>query len=59
MRVSKIIKSPRDLISNISFVRNMSAAKKIKSFGEKIFRDTIKDLDEIILNEIKKTKILG
>lgn len=59
MNVSKIIKSPRDLISNISFVKNMSAAKKIKSFGEKIFRDTIKDLDKIILNEIKKTKILG
>ena len=59
MRVSKIIKSPRDLISNISFVRNMGAAKKIKSFGEKIFRDTIRDLNKIILNEIKKTKILG
>jgi chaperonin GroEL len=51
--------NPRDLISNISFVRNMSAAKKIKSFGEKIFRDTIRDLNKIILNEIKKTKILG
>ena len=59
MNVSKMIKSPRDLISNISFVRNTGAAKKIKSFGEKIFRDTIKDLDKIILNEIKKTKILG
>ena len=59
MKVAKQVKNSKELASNISFSRNMKAANKIKNYGKKILKDTIRELDKIILNEIKKTKILG
>ncbi len=52
---SKIIKSSNELSSSIKFKRNSNIGNKIKIIGEKILKKTIKELNIIINNEIKKT----
>ena len=37
----------------------MTKVKKIKKIGDVIFKNTIKELNELIYYETKKTKILG
>ena len=54
LNVSKRIKSSNELASSINFKRNKSLGNKIKIIGEKILKKTIKELDSIIYNEIKK-----
>ena len=55
LNVSKKIKSSNELASSINFKRKKSLGNKIKIIGEKILKKTIKELDNIIYNEIKKT----
>ena len=52
---SKKIKSSNDLASSIRFNKNKYIGKRIKNIGEKILKKTIKELNGIINNEIKKT----
>ena len=51
---SKVIKSSNELASSIKFKRNSKIGNKIKIIGEKILKKTIKELNIIINNEIKK-----
>ena len=52
---SKRIRSPKQLASSIIFKRNKTIGNKIKNIGEKILKKTIKELDYLIKNELKKT----
>ena len=54
-KVSKRISSPKQLASSIKFKKNKTIGTKIKIIGEKILKKTIKELDYLIKNEIKKT----
>ena len=55
LKISKKIKSPKELASSIFFKKNKHAGLKIKNIGEKILKKTIKELDKHIFNEFKKT----
>ena len=53
LKISKKIKSPKELASSIFFKKNKHAGLKIKNIGEKILKKTIKELDYLIINEFK------
>ena len=55
LKVSKKIKTPKELAQSISFIKNKNIGKKINNIGEKILKKTIKELDSQIYNELKKT----
>ena len=55
LHASKKINTPKQLASSITFKKNKKIGLKIKNIGEKILKGTIKELDNIIKNEIKKT----
>ncbi len=55
LKVSKKISSPKELAKLISFKRNINIGLKIKKIGRKILKKTIKELDNLINNEFKKT----
>ena len=55
LKVSKKIYTPKELASSIVFNKNKSIGKNIKRIGENILKNTIKELDKIIINEFKKT----
>tara|TARA_Y100000389_G_scaffold200536_1_gene241183 strand:+ start:2652 stop:3902 length:1251 start_codon:yes stop_codon:yes gene_type:complete len=55
LKISKKITKSKELISHITFKKNMDKAEKIKRIGRKILKETIKDLDKLINNEFKKT----
>ena len=55
IKVSKKIKTVKELSSSIIFEKNMHIGKKIKNIGEIILKKTIKELDTLINNEFKKT----
>ncbi len=52
---SKRVSSPKQLASSIIFKKNKTIGAKIKNIGEKILKKTIKELDYLIKNELKKT----
>ena len=52
---SKRINSPKQLASSIIFKKNKTIGTTIKNIGEKILKKTIKELDYLIKNELKKT----
>ena len=52
---SKRINSPKQLASSIIFKKNKTIGATIKNIGEKILKKTIKELDYLIKNELKKT----
>ena len=54
-RVSKKITTPKELASSITFVRNKHTGLKIKNIGRIILKKTIKELNNLINNEFKKT----
>ena len=54
-KVSKIISSPNELASLITFKKKPYTATKLKNIEEKILKKTIKELDNFINNEFKKT----
>ena len=49
------IKDPKQLASSIVFKKNKFIGNKIKKIGRKILKKTIKELDNQIQNEFKKT----
>ena len=55
LKVSKKIQTPRELASSITFKKNKIIGNKIKNIGQNILKNTIKELDYFIINEIKKT----
>ncbi len=55
LKISKKIKSSKQLSSSIIFNKNKGTGSKIKNIGEKILKKTIKEIDRIIINEFKKT----
>ena len=55
LKVSKKIKTHNELASLIIFKKNKNIGVKIKKIGEKILKKTIKELDNLINNEFKKT----
>ena len=54
-KISKKIKTPKQLALSIVFKKNKKTGIKIKNIGEKILKKTIKELDKLITNEFKKT----
>ncbi len=59
IKISKEIKNPREFARQVVFKKDMTKVKKIKKIGDVIFKNTIKELNELIYYETKKTKILG
>ena len=54
-KISKKITTPNELASSINFRKNKKIGIKIKNIGRIILKKTIKELDDIINNEFKKT----
>ena len=54
-KVSKKITTSKQLASLISFEKKTNNGSKIKKIGEIILKKTIKELDNLIVNEFKKT----
>lgn len=55
LKISKKIKTSKELSSLISFKKNKKSGVKIKKIGEIILKNTVKELDNLISNEFKKT----
>ena len=55
LKISKKINSPKQLSSSIVFSKNINIGRKIKNIGEKILKKTIKELDNLLKDEFKKT----
>ena len=55
LKVSRIVYTPNQLASSITFKKNKNIGIKIKKIGDKILKKTIKELDSLIINEFKKT----
>ncbi len=53
--ISKKINTPKQLASSIIFIKKKQIGMKIKKIGEKILKKTIRELDNLIDNEYKKT----
>ena len=54
-KISKKITNSEDMASSIIFKKNKKITSIINNIGEIIFKKTIKDLDNLINNEFKKT----
>ena len=55
LKISKKITTPKKLADSITFKKNKKSGNKIKKIGVIILKKTIKELDDIINNEFKKT----
>ena len=55
LNISKKIISPKKMASLIVFKKKKHSGNKIKNIGVKILKKTIKELDNFINNEFKKT----
>ena len=55
LKISKKISTYKQLATSLSFKKNKYKGNKIKNIGDKILKKTIKQLDNLIYNEIKKT----
>ncbi len=55
LNISKKINTPEQLASSIIFTKKKQIGIKIKKIGEKILKKTIRELDNLIDNEFKKT----
>ena len=54
-KISKKITTPEQLASSIIFKKNKKIGVKLRNIGKKVLNDTIKELDNQINNEFKKT----
>ncbi len=54
-KISKKINTPKELADSISFKQNKNIGNRIKKIGEKILNQTIKELDNLIKDDFKKT----
>tara|TARA_Y100001936_G_scaffold185882_1_gene183667 strand:+ start:1959 stop:3200 length:1242 start_codon:yes stop_codon:yes gene_type:complete len=52
LKISKQVKSPEQLASSIIFKKNKNLGLKIKDIGKKILNKTVKELDNLIKNEV-------
>ena len=55
LNISKMIKTHNQLSSSIVFKKNKILGEKIKNIGEKVLKNTIKEIDKYIINDFKKT----
>ena len=55
LNISEKINTPKQLASSIIFTKKKQIGIKIKKIGKKILKKTIKELDNLIDNEFKKT----
>ncbi len=55
LKISKKIKSSKELSASVVFKKNSNRGLKIKNIGDKILKKTIKEINNIIINEFKKT----
>ncbi len=55
LNISKKIYSPKQLASSIIFSKNKYIGNRIKKIGVKILKKTIKELDNLLSDEFKKT----
>jgi 3-deoxy-D-manno-octulosonic-acid transferase len=55
LKISKKITTPKKLADSITFKKNKKSGNKIKKIGGIILKKTIKELDDLINNEFKKT----
>ena len=55
LKISNRVNTSKQLVSSIKFNKNKIASIKIKKIGEKVLKKTIKELDNLINNELKKT----
>ena len=55
LNISKTIKTHNQLSSSIVFKKNKILGEKIKNIGEKVLKNTIKEIDKYIINDFKKT----
>ena len=55
LNISKKITSSKQLASSILFKKNNGSGNKIKKIGHKILKKTIKEINTLIYNELKKT----
>ncbi len=51
LKISKKIETPNQLASSIKYKKNVGKTSEIKNLGDKIFKNTVKELDKIISNE--------
>ena len=54
-KISRKVKTPKELASLLIFKKNKNQGIKIKNIGKKILNKTIKELDYLIKNDFKKT----
>ena len=54
-KVSKIVHTPRELALSVVFKKNKKMGNRIKNIGENILKKTIKEIDNFITDEFKKT----
>lgn len=55
LNIAKKIYNSKDLASSIVFKKNKSIGIKVKNIGVKVLKNTIKELNYLIINEFKKT----
>ena len=55
LNISKKINTPKQLASSIIFIKKKKIGIKIKKIGQKILKKTIRELDNLIDDEFKKT----
>ena len=55
LNITKKVYNSKDLASSIVFKKNKSIGIKVKNIGVKVLKNTIKELNYLIINELKKT----
>ena len=55
LNITKKVYNSKDLASSIVFKKNKSIGIKVKNIGIKVLKNTIKELNYLIINEFKKT----
>jgi len=54
-KVSQKVNTPKELAASVIFKKNKNIGDRIKNIGENILKKTIKDIDNFITDEFKKT----
>lgn len=54
-KISKKVNTPRELALSITFKKNKNIGNRIKNIGDNILKKTIKEIDNFIIDEFKKT----
>ena len=54
-KISQKVNTPKELAASVVFKKNKNIGNRIKNIGENILKKTIKDIDNFITDEFKKT----